>query len=223
MSTVLSDREASVAAPGWRLLADRLHLQADLGDFDRAMAFVNDVAEIARTLAHHPDIEIRWSRVHLSVRSHDVGAITDRDVRLATRISGLLAARGVHPDHHRLSVVQVAVDALDRPAVRPFWAAVLGRPMSVVDSAEASDLELPDPDLLGPTVWFQQMDAPRPQRNRIHLDVWVAHDEAQHRLAAALAAGGRLVDDAYAPAFRVLADAEGNEACLCTWQRRDPQ
>lgn len=221
MSTVLSRREASVAAPGWRLLTDRLHLSADLGDFDRAMEFVTAVAEVARALDHHPDIEIRWSRVHLSVTSHDAGGITDRDVRLATRVSGLLADRGVRPDHARLTVVEVAVDALDRPAVQPFWAAVLGRPMPPADSPEESDLELPDPDLTGPLIWFQQMDAPRPQRNRIHLDVWVAHDEVQHRLDRALAAGGHLVSDGRAPSFWVLADAEGNEACLCTWQARD--
>ena len=65
------------------------------------------------------------------------------------------------------------------------------------------------------------MDAPRPQRNRIHIDVTVAHDEAEDRIAAALAAGGRLLTDQYAPSFWVLADAEGNEACICTWQARD--
>jgi len=72
-------------------------------------------------------------------------------------------------------------------------------------------------------VWFQQMDEPRPQRNRIHLDVTVAHDEALARIERALAAGGHLVSDAEAPAFWILADAEGNEACVCTWQGRDPQ
>ena len=67
------------------------------------------------------------------------------------------------------------------------------------------------------------MDEPRPQRNRIHLDVTVAHDEALARMDRALAAGGHLVSDAAAPAFWILADAEGNEACICTWQGRDPQ
>jgi 4a-hydroxytetrahydrobiopterin dehydratase len=80
---------------------------------------------------------------------------------------------------------------------------------------------LVDPLGQGPAVWFQQMDAPRPQRNRIHFDVSVPHDEAGRRLEAALAAGGTLVSDAAAPAFWVLADAEGNEACVCTWQGRD--
>ncbi|WP_448615406.1 VOC family protein [Modestobacter sp. URMC 112] len=72
-----------------------------------------------------------------------------------------------------------------------------------------------------PSVWFQQMDAPRVQRNRLHVDVTVAHDEAEPRVRAALAAGGRLLDDSAARAFWVLADAEGNEVCVCTWQDRD--
>ena len=65
------------------------------------------------------------------------------------------------------------------------------------------------------------MDQPRPQRNRIHLDVTVAHDEAEPRVQAVLDAGGRLVDDSYARMFWVLADAEGNECCICTWTDRD--
>jgi 4a-hydroxytetrahydrobiopterin dehydratase len=72
-----------------------------------------------------------------------------------------------------------------------------------------------------PAFWFQQMDAPRPQRNRIHVDVTVPHDVAEERVAATLAAGGRLVTDAYAPSWWVLADAEGNEACVCTWLGRE--
>ncbi|MEJ8645447.1 VOC family protein [Streptomyces sp. MS1.HAVA.3] len=65
------------------------------------------------------------------------------------------------------------------------------------------------------------MELARPQRNRIHLDVSVPHDEALRRIEAALAAGGRLLSAARAPAFWVLADGEGNEACVSTWQGRD--
>lgn len=65
------------------------------------------------------------------------------------------------------------------------------------------------------------MDVPRTQRNRIHFDITVAHDEADTRVQAALAAGGVLVSDAHARSFWVLADAEGNEVCVCTWQDRD--
>jgi 4a-hydroxytetrahydrobiopterin dehydratase len=65
------------------------------------------------------------------------------------------------------------------------------------------------------------MDAPRPQRNRIHLDLTVALDEARARVGAAIAAGGTLVSEAHARAFWVLADVEGNEVCVCTWHDRD--
>ena len=58
--------------------------------------------------------------------------------------------------------------------------------------------------------------------NRIHFDMCVPHDEASRRLEAALAAGGRLVSgEERAPAFWVLADVEGNEVCVTTWQGRD--
>ena len=49
----------------------------------------------------------------------------------------------------------------------------------------------------------------------------VPHDQAESRVAAAIAAGGHLVSDTQAPAFWVVADAEGNEVCVCTWQDRD--
>jgi 4a-hydroxytetrahydrobiopterin dehydratase len=65
------------------------------------------------------------------------------------------------------------------------------------------------------------MDQPRPQRNRIHFDITVPHDEADARIAAALDAGGTLVSADAARAFWILADAEGNEVCVCTWQDRD--
>jgi 4a-hydroxytetrahydrobiopterin dehydratase len=66
------------------------------------------------------------------------------------------------------------------------------------------------------------MDEPRPQRNRIHFDLSVPHDEAHQRIQDTIAAGGTLVSDAEAPAFWVLADSEGNEVCICSWQGRDP-
>ena len=73
-----------------------------------------------------------------------------------------------------------------------------------------------DPRGRGPAVYFQQIDAPRMLRNRIHIDVYVPYDQAEARITAALAAGGRLVTDKFAPDWWVLADAEGNEACVAT-------
>jgi 4a-hydroxytetrahydrobiopterin dehydratase len=65
------------------------------------------------------------------------------------------------------------------------------------------------------------MDVPRTQRNRIHLDLTVPHDEAEARIGVALAAGGRLLDSSSARAFWIKADPEGNEVCACIWQDRD--
>src|SRR4029079_8563180 len=115
-------------------------------------------------------------------------------------------------------VLEVAIDALDIDAVRPFWKAVLG--YDDVPNDDGRIFFLTDPRRVGPDFWFQQMDAPRPQRNRIHIDVSVPDDVAEQRVVAAIAAGGHLVSDRLHRAFWILADAEGNDACVCTWQDR---
>ncbi len=210
----LTRADASAALPTWRYLLGRMHLSVATGDFATALALVDRVGAIAEEQGHHPEIDLRWGRVHIATGSHDVGGVTERDIRLGKAIDAVVQEMGLTSQPGRLTEVEIAIDAMDRDAIRPFWAAVLDRPVNGGD-------ELVDPDRVGPAVWFQQMDSPRPQRNRIHLDVTVSHDEAPGRLARALAAGGRLVSDDRAPAFWVLADAEGNEACICTWQSRD--
>ena len=67
-----------------------------------------------------------------------------------------------------------------------------------------------------PSLWFQGTDAHETPRQRFHIDLWVPHDVAQVRIAAAVAAGGRVVDDEAAPSFVALVDPEGNKACVCT-------
>jgi 4a-hydroxytetrahydrobiopterin dehydratase len=112
-------------------------------------------------------------------------------------------------DPTAVQTVQVTLDALVGPDVVSFWRALLGY-QERANSAE----DLIDPRRRGAPFYFQRMDAPRPQRNRLHIDVWVPYDQAEARIAAALAAGGRLVNDADAPSNWVLADPEGNEACI---------
>jgi 4a-hydroxytetrahydrobiopterin dehydratase len=139
--------------------------------------------------------------------------LPEDDVSGAEAISALAAGAGLSSEPLAAVTTELAIDALDIAAVRPFWRAVLGY---VDDGDDAVE----DPARIGPAVWFQQMDAPRPQRNRLHVDVTVPHDVAEERIAAALDAGGTLVSDSAARAFWVLADPEGNEACICTWQDR---
>lgn len=211
---LLTRDAASAALPAWRYLLGRMHLTVRTPTYAAALALVARVGELAESHGHHPEIDLRWCRVHLATGSHDAGGVTDRDVRLARAIDDELAAAGLVGEPSRLTELEIAVDAVDIPAVRPFWQAVTGY-------VTAPDGSLIDPDRIGPSLWFQQMDSPRPQRNRIHLDITVGHDEGPARVAAALAGGGRLVSDAAAPRFWVLADVEGNEACVCTWQGRD--
>ncbi|MDP9351845.1 MAG: hypothetical protein M3P51_09955 [Chloroflexota bacterium] len=115
-----------------------------------------------------------------------------------------------------MQTIQVTIDALVGSDVIPFWRAVLGY-QDRVDSSE----DLTDPRGRGPSLWFQQMEVPRPQRNRIHIDIWMSHNQAQARIAAAIAASSRFVTDEHAPSWWVLADAEGNKACVATWMGRD--
>ena len=123
---------------------------------------------------------------------------------MAQRISAAAHEAGAEPDASRLQVVQVTIDALSIPEVMAFWRAVL-------DYHEIGDDDLIDPRGRGPMVWFQDMDAPRRQRNRVHIDISLPLAEAEARVKAGLAAGGTLVSDAHAPMWWTLADPEGNE------------
>lgn len=213
-NTALSRTQAQDGALGWRYLLGRLMLSVRFPDFAHALAFVNAVGAVAEDANHHPEVDLRWGRVVLAVSSHDVGGISTRDLAFAAAVDPLVAQYNGTVEHGQLTELQIAIDTLDAAAIRPFWKAVLGFVEDDTDS-------LVDPHRRLPGVWFQQLDEPRPVRNRIHFDVTVAHDEAEDRIAAALAAGGRLVSDAGASAFWILADADGNEACVCTWQGRD--
>ena len=174
----------------------------------------------------HLRIDARPDRVVLTLQSLEHAAVTTLDVELALRITatadraGLLTEPEVGtPAPHSVQILEIAIDALDIAAIRPFWKAVLG--YAAEAGADGPTDPLVDPVGQSPAVWFQQMDQARPQRNRIHFDICVPHDEASRRIDAALAAGGRLVSATRAPAFWVLADLEGNEVCVTTWQGRD--
>ena len=74
-----------------------------------------------------------------------------------------------------------------------------------------------DPLGHGSTVWMQELDEAKPLRHAMHIDVSVAREQVEARLAAALAAGGRIVDECNAPGHWTLADRAGNRVCLTAW------
>ncbi len=157
---------------------------------------------------------MRYDGVTVRLRTHEVHGLSERDVTLARQISAAARDLDVPADPSAVQTVQVAIDALVAPEVMPFWRAVLGY-------REERSEDLVDPHSRAPSIWFQEMESPRSQRNRIHVDISVPHDQAEARVAAAIAAGGHLVTDQHAPAWWVLADAEGNEADVATWMGRD--
>ncbi len=197
----------------WRYVLGAIRADFVAASFAAAAALVVSISDAAERAVHHPDIDVRYpGRVRVLLTTHATGALTTIDVKLAREISGLAAASGALPVPTDVQGLELAIDTMDADRIRPFWAAVLGY-------RDDGDV-LVDPFRSGPTVWFQQMDEPRSQRNRFHIDVSVPHDVAEQRIAAALGAGGTLVSDRRARAFWILADHDGNEACVCTWQDR---
>jgi 4a-hydroxytetrahydrobiopterin dehydratase len=184
------------------------------GSFAAGVTLVDEIGRIADALDHHRDVDLQYATVTVRVLTHDVLGLTDLDVELAHQISAAARALDIAADPAAVQTVQLTIDALVTADVRPFWRAVLGY-------EEVGEEDLFDPRGRGPAIWFQPQDAPRPQRNTIHIDVFVPNDEAEARVAAALAAGGRLVDDSHAPHWWTLVDAEGNEVDVATTFGRD--
>lgn len=202
----------------WRTLFETaLVARFTTADFASALTLVDAIGAAADEADHHPDLRLSWGRVDVTLSSHDVGGVTQRDVRLAREISELAGKQGATSDSDTLSVVELALDSPDLAAVRPFWAAVLG-----YDLEGSRPDEVVDPTGVGPALWFQESESSDPDHEmRFHLDIRVPHERAEARIAAALDAGGTLVSDERAPAFWVLADAQGNKACITTWLGRD--
>ena len=198
----------------WRFVLGSIHAEFEVRPFAAAAALVASIGQAADALDHHPEVALRYpGRVRVTLSSHDVGGITEWDVQMARTISALASDAGAVSRPEVAQAVEIAIDTLDADRIRPFWAAVLG----YVTTESGS---LADPAKLGPPLWFQQMNAHRGERQRFHLDVSVPHGVATARVAAAIAAGGRLVSDQFARSWWILADADGNEACVCTWQDR---
>lgn len=190
-----------------------LRARFETGSFAAGVAFVAAVGEVSDAVGHHPDVDLRAGHVQFVLRTRDVGGVTERDARLAQRISGLASEHGLASRPEQVQVLELALDTPASETVLPFWAAVLGGGQAGGDVV--------DPAGEIPPLWFQATDSAAPDRQRFHFDVTVPPEVADQRVAAAVAAGGRVVDDSHGPAFIVLADPDGNRACMCTELGRD--
>jgi 4a-hydroxytetrahydrobiopterin dehydratase len=212
MQTLSTQEFLDARLDDWRKLAQGLHTRYVIPDFAAGAAFVSAVAEAAEAVNHHPDVTLRYGHVDLSLSTHEDGRwVTVKDVELARQISELAARHGLRPEPRAVAQLEVGLDTADEFGISPFWAVLL-----TGDAANKVFDSVLDPSDRVPNIWFQTTQAHQTPRQRWHFDLWLAPEVADERIAAAVAAGGTVVDDEHAPSFTVLADPEGNRVCICT-------
>ncbi len=204
----------------WRVIGDGACTYFRTGSFAAGVRLVQAIGELADLDDHHPDVDLRHDgvTVRLITITDDYYGMSTRDVELARQISAIAREQGVSADPLAVQSVLVIPGAPVTAEVMPFWQAVLG----YEPRGDSPDEDLVDPRHRGPAFWFEGMAEPRPDGGgAIHVAVWVPYELAEARVAAALAAGGHMVRDTFAPAWWTLADAAGNEADVATIMSRD--
>jgi 4a-hydroxytetrahydrobiopterin dehydratase len=210
---------ASEGVDDWRVLGDGACAYFRTGSFVVGARLVQAIGAVPSVDDHPPDVDLRPDgvTVRLLTVADDYYGMSQRDVDLARQISDVARDLGLAADPAAVQSLLVIPGATVTAEVMPFWRAILGyepRP----DSPEE---DLVDPRHRAPGFWFERMEQPRPDGGgAIHVAIWVPSEQAEARIAAALAAGGRLVRDEFAPSWWTLADAAGNEADIATTRGR---
>jgi 4a-hydroxytetrahydrobiopterin dehydratase len=177
---------------------------------------LTDAVRLADAIASVPDVSgagvlLSLTDQRVTVRlTRDLWALETHHIALARAITATARTHGAVADRAAIQEVQVAIAAKSDAIDVGFWRAVLGYLPKADDNAI-------DPLGHGSTVWMQALDAAKPLRHAMHIDVSIPREQVAARLAAAIAAGGRVVDDSQAPAHWTLSDRAGNRVCLCAW------
>ena len=204
----------------WRVLGDGACAYFGTGTFAAGAHLVQAISALPGVDDQHPDVDVRRDgvTVRLITITDDYCGMSRRDLDLARQISAVARQLGLSADPSAVQSLLVIPGATVTAEVMPFWRAVLG----YEPRADSPDEDLVDPRSRGPSFWFEQMHEPRPDGGgAIHVAIWVPYEQAAARIAAALAAGGRMVRDKFAPSWWTLADAAGNEADIATTMGRD--
>lgn len=221
MTKRMSPRQFEEAddAQDWRVLGDGAQAFFETESFAASASLVQAIGELPGVADHAPAVDIRAGgvTVRLVTTAVDYMGMTDQDVEIARGISSVARSLGLSADPSAVQSFLVIPGASTTAEVMPFWQALLGydrRP-------DSPDEDLVDPHDRSPAFWFEAMDEPRADGGgAIHVAVWVPYERAEARVAAALAAGGRMVRDEFAPSWWTLADAAGNEADIATAKGR---
>jgi 4a-hydroxytetrahydrobiopterin dehydratase len=216
MDTLSNNEIVAADLADWRRLTQRLHARFRTDDPAIGAAFVSDAVRAATEvgLADHLEVGLTSAHVDLRVASRPAGeglVLRPDDVALARLVSDVARRHEVTSVPGEVTEVELALDTADHARISPFWAALL-----TGDAGNVVDDSVVDPTGRLPSTWFQGTQPHEVPRQRWHLDLWVAPEAAAARIAAAVAAGGTVVDDSEAPSFTVLADPDGNKVCVCT-------
>lgn len=180
------------------------------------VASIGEAARLAASVAALPGLEGAGTRLtlgdhFLAVRlTRDLWMLEAPHIEIARAVSAVARANGAPADRAAVQEVQLAISAKRDAIDVGFWRAVLGYSPMSEDNAI-------DPLGHGSTVWMQELDEAKALRHAMHIDVSVAREHVMPRLEAALAAGGRIVDQSNAPSHWTLADRAGNRVCICAW------
>jgi len=204
----------------WRVLSEGACAFFRTGSFAEAGRFVEAIGQLDGLDEQHAAIDVRPKSVtvRLLTVTDDYWGMSERDVVHAREISSVAREHGLAAEPSHVQTLLVIAGAPVTSEVMPFWRAVLG----YEPRGDSPDEDLVDPHGIGPGFWFEAMDEPRGDGGgAIHIAVWVPQEEAEARVAAAVAAGGTIVRDEFAPSWWTLTDAAGNEADIATTSGRE--
>ncbi len=129
-------------------------------------------------------------------------------------ISEIAADHQLDADPASVSHIELGLDTASSATIAPVWAVLLTGSADAQGRGTPSD-EVRDATARVPNLWFGDADGHEAGRQRFHIEVYVAPEAAEQRIAAAVAAGGTVVDDSNAPSLTVIADQDGNKATVC--------
>jgi 4a-hydroxytetrahydrobiopterin dehydratase len=226
MDMLRGEQIAEADLTEWRKLAQGLHARYLTDGFGAGARFVAAVGEAGDAIGHHPRVVIGTGHVDLELvtadaiyrddegTEHVVEWVTQQDVDLARRVTEVAADLGLTADPAGVSEIELGLDTAVPGTVAPVWAALLTGDAESQGRGSPSD-EVRDATGRVPNLWFDDAADPAAPGQRFHVEVYVAPEAAEQRIAAAVAAGGVVVDDAGSPGLTVVADQDGNRGVVC--------
>lgn len=205
---------ATAGVEAWRVLPEGAYGFFRSDSFAASVRFIDAISGLVGE-GDAPHIDIRHDGVTVLLRAFKGSeyGLVRRDLELARAIATAAQDLELDADPSAIQSLSIIPGATERRTIMPFWQSVLG----YVPRSDSPDEDLVDVHERGAPFWFEEMEQLRSDgAGTMHLVVWVPWDEAEARVEAALAAGGRLVRHNIEEAFWTVADPAGNEVDVAT-------